>query len=187
MNTKLINQIKKYVESEFKKPTAKYGYEPFQFHLIAMVENAGKLADQLKADKEVVLLAAWLHDVGSAIGGRADHHILGAKIAVKKLQEFDYPPEKTELVRRCVLNHRGSVDSSRESTEEKIIADADALDNFNNIAGLFKAAFTYEKLDQGEGKKSVREKLQRKWKKLHFKASRDLARDKYKAAMILLK
>jgi hypothetical protein len=39
--------IKDYVESECKKPTSKYGYEPFPAHFVPMVKYAQILAQQL--------------------------------------------------------------------------------------------------------------------------------------------
>ncbi len=183
----IISEVKNFVEEECKKPSSKYGYEPFPFHLIPMVENTKLLVDKYGGDKEVILLAAWLHDLGSIIYGRKDHHITGAKIAEAKLKELGYPSEKIELVKRCILNHRGSQQNERKSIEEKIIAEADVMDNFNNIAGPFKAAFVFEGKTQGEAKDSVRRKLERKWNQLHFEETKQLIKPKYDAAMLLLK
>jgi hypothetical protein len=43
----IITVIKSYVEEECKKPTSKYGYEPFPHHFVPMVAYAKQLADQL--------------------------------------------------------------------------------------------------------------------------------------------
>lgn len=182
----IIKEIRDFVESECSKPTSKYGYEPFKYHCIPTVKYGGKLADELGGDKEVVLIACWLHDIGSIVYGRKDHHITGAKIAEKKLKELKYPQEKIELVTKCILNHRGSQKNNAQSVEEKIVSDADALSNFENIPGIFKAAFVYENNTQGEAKESVRRKLQNKWNQLHFQKSKKLIRSKFKAAMIIL-
>lgn len=183
----IVDEVKAFVEEECKKPSSRYGYEPFLFHFIPMTEYAGKLADELGGDKEVVLIAAWLHDIGSIVHGRKDHHITGAKIAEEKLKELQYPAEKIELVKKCILNHRGSQQNGRDSIEEQIIAEADAISNFDNIAGIFKAAFLYEDQTQGEAKDSVRQKLERKWEQLHFENSKELIKPKFEAAMLLLK
>jgi uncharacterized protein len=182
----IIQEIKDFVEAECFKPSSKYGYEPFIFHFVPVVEYAEKLVDELGGDKEVVLLAAWLHDIGSIIYGREDHHITGAKVAEDKLKELNYPLEKIELVKLCILNHRGSKNNIRGSLEEKILVEADVLSNFDNIAGIFKAAFVYENKSQGEAKDSVREKLTNKYNQLQFDSSRILIKPKYEAAMILL-
>lgn len=182
----IIEEIKNFVESECKKSSSKYGYEPFPFHFVPVVQYAEKLADELGGDKEIILIAAWLHDIGSIIYGRNDHHITSVKIAEEKLQELGYAPKKIELVKKCILNHRGSQQNFRESLEEQILAEADVMSNFENIAGIFKAAFVYENLNQGEARDSVRKKLENKWKQLHFDSSRRIIKPKYEAALLLL-
>lgn len=185
MNT--VDTIRQFVKNECRKPTSKYGFEPYEFHLVPMVACAEELADKLGADREIVSLAAWLHDIGSIIEGRKDHHVSGARIAAAKLEELDYPAERIEKIEKCILNHRGSIGNQRQSLEEQIIAEADAMSNFENIAGIFKAAFIYEGLTQGEAKESVRKKLETKFKRLHFAESKRIIRPKYEAAMLLLK
>ena len=54
----IVKKLKNFVESECGKPTCKYGYEPFLFHFIPMVEYSRKLVDELGGDKEVVLISA---------------------------------------------------------------------------------------------------------------------------------
>ena len=183
----IIEEVRRFVEEESKKPTAIQGYEPYLFHFIPVRDHAVQLAEKLGADIEVVEIAAWLHDVGSILYGRENHHITGAEIAENKLKELNYPAEKIKKVKLCILNHRGSVNNSRESVEEQIISDADTISNFENISGIFKAAFVYENLNQGEAKISVREKLQRKYEQLYLEESREIVKPKYEAAMLLLK
>ena len=183
----IVQEIRNFVENECKKPTSKYGEEPFMFHFVPVAKYAARLADELDADKEIVLLAAWLHDIGSIIHGREDHHITGAKIAEEKLKEFNYPDDKIKLVKECILNHRGSQQNNRKSIEEQIVSEADAISNLDNIAGIFKAAFIYEDKTQGEAKDSVRKKLENKWNQLHFENSKQIIKPKFEAAMLLLK
>ena len=183
----IVEKVKNFVEDECKKPSSKYGYDPFPFHFVLVARYAEELSDKLGGDKEIILISAWLHDIGSIIYGRKDHHITGVKIAEEKLKELGYPVEKIELVKKCILNHRGSQSDVRESIEEQILAEADVLSNFDNISGIFKAAFVYENLSQEQAKESVRTKLENKWKQLHFDSSKEIVRPKYEAAMLLLK
>lgn len=180
----MIDKVKAFVESECRKPESKYGYEPFVFHFTPVVRYAETLSDELGGDKEAIIIAAWLHDIGSIVYGREDHHITGARIAEEFLKQHDYP--KVELVTRCILNHRGSKDNDRHSIEEKIVAEADVLSAFESLPGLFKAAY-HEGLTQEEARESVRQKLINKWRQLHFERSREIIRPKYEAAMLLLK
>lgn len=180
----IIEEVRRFVEEECKKPTSKYGYEPYANHFVPVRNYAVMLAKKLGVDSEIVEVAAWMHDVGSIIYGRENHHITGAEIAERKLKELDYPEDKLELVKKCILNHRGSVNSAKESLEEIIIADADAMSNFDNIGGIFMAAFIYENKGQAEAAKSVRTKLINSYNKLSSD-SKSIIQPKYEAAMLL--
>ncbi|MFA6296877.1 MAG: HD domain-containing protein [Patescibacteria group bacterium] len=187
MNKKIIQEVKNFVETECKKPTSKYGYEPYPFHFVPVVNYAQKLAKELGGDLEIVTIASYLHDIGSIIYGRENHHLTGAKIAEKKLQELNYPKEKIEKVKNCILHHRGSKNYQRLSIEEQIVVEADCLSAFDNLSGILKAAFICENLDQGQAKISARTKLENKWKQLKFKNSKIIIKPKFEAAMLLLK
>lgn len=182
----IIEKVRQFVEDECKKPTSKYGYEPYEFHFAPTVKYAKQLAEDLGGDLEIVTIAAWIHDIGSIMVGREDHHITGAKIAEEKLREFGYGEEKVQLVKNCVLHHRGSQKMELETLEEQILAEADAMSNFDEIAGMFKAAFVYEKLNQKEGRESVLRKLENKWNQLKFEKSKEMIRPKFEAAKLLL-
>lgn len=183
----IIEKVRKFVEDECRKSTSKYGFEPYEFHFAPTVKYAKILAKDLGGDEEIVEVAGWLHDIGSIMVGREDHHITGAKIAEEKLMEFGYSEEKIAKVVNCILHHRGSQKMEAESLEEQIIAEADALSNFDEIPGIFKAAFVYEKLSQRDARESVLRKLENKWKQLKFEKSKEIIRPKYEAVKTLLK
>jgi uncharacterized protein len=182
-----IEAVRRFVEKESYKPESHYGSEPYEFHFVPMHALAKTLAEKLEADVEIVEIAAWLHDIGSIMYGRKDHHLTGAKVSDQVLSNLEYPLERREQVKHCILAHRGSNGIQPQTLEAQIIIDADTLCNFYNISGLFKAALVYEGLSQGEAQISVREKLERKWKKLQFPESRELIKDNFTAAMLLLR
>lgn len=182
----IIEEVRKFVEEECKKDSSKYGYEIFKNHFVSAANYARILSNKINSDKEVIEIAIWLHDIGSIIYGRENHNITGAKIAENKLKELEYPAEKLELVKKCILNHRGNVKSKTESNEEKIIVDADALSAFDHIEGQFKADLVYENKSLDDARISVRTKLINSWNKLVFEESKKLIEPKYRAAMELL-
>jgi len=185
MNSEIVEKVRIFVEEECKKPTSKYGYEPYLFHFIPMHKYAKELAERLGADIEIVEIAAWLHDIGSIINGRENHHISGAEIAEKKLIELNFPRDKIELVKKCIFNHRGSVNLNKESKEEQIIADADAMSAFDNVSGIFRAAFDFEECDQLTANEAVLRKLINSYNKISIDAKK-IIEPKYKAALLLL-
>jgi uncharacterized protein len=184
---KIIEKIKKFVEEECKKPTANYGMVLYNYHLIPMVNYSKRLAEKLNADIELVEIAAWLHDIGSIKFGRENHHITGAEIAEKKLKELGFSEEKIELVKECIINHRGSREDSnkRVFVEAEIIAEADALSAFDDIAKLFWASFIEEKKDIDSARNSVLTKIKNKYKQLSQEA-KEIIKPKYDAITMLL-
>lgn len=150
-----------------------------------MVKWAEKLVDKIGGDREVILVASWLHDIGSIIEGRENHHIAGAKIARKKLVELEFSEEKIKLVEKCILHHRGSRNDQRTTLEEQIVAEADVISNFDNIVGIINSALVYENKTEKEAKQEVLNKLERKWNQLHFQESRELVKPKLEAVRIL--
>ena len=183
----IVEEIRKFVEEECKNPKSKYGYGPYENHFVPMHNYATTLAEKLNADVEVIEIAAWLHDIGSILYGRENHHITSAELAEKKLKEINYPEEKIEKIKKCILHHRGSVQSKKESVEEQIIADADVMSAFEHIEGLFKAALVYEKLDLDDTRKSIKQKLINSWNKLSSEEAKSIIKPKYEAVMLLLK
>ena len=181
----IIEEVRKFVEEECKKPTSHYGYEPYSFHFVPMHAYAKMLAEKLNSDLEIVEIAAWLHDIGSIMYGRENHHMTGADIAEKKLKELGYPENKIERVKACIVSHRGSVQMMKESKEAQIIADADAMSIFDNIGGQFKAAYSYEDRTQEEGNRAVKQKLVNSFNKMS-ESAKEIIKPKYEAAMLLL-
>ena len=92
--------IIEYLQSEIKRrcelPSNFFGMECF-YHIRSVADNAAMLAKQFGADEEVVIIAAWLHDVASITDYNLyeEHHIHGAKMAKEILEKFDYDKEKT--------------------------------------------------------------------------------------------
>lgn len=183
----IVEKARQFIEAECKKPTSIFGYGPYIEHYVPMAQHCRRLARKLGGDIEVILIAAWLHDIGSIMVGRKDHHITSAKIAKQFLAENNYDKEKTKLVLDCIKHHRQSTNLERKTLEEKIVADADAICNFDMLPGLFYGTLVVEKLTPVQASKSIKKKFENKWERLHFKESKELARPKYKAAMLLLR
>lgn len=182
----IVGKIRRFVQAECKKPTSKYGYDIYTHHFVQVRDYAKKLAEDLNAEVEIVELAAWLHDIGSIIYGRENHHITSCEIAEKKLKELGYPADKIEKIKQCIYSHRGSTNIERQTREAQIIADADAMSAFDNIGGQFKATFIYDNMTQEESRKYVAQKLINSYNKLSDMAKK-IIKPKFDAAMLLLK
>jgi len=184
MEKDIIGEVRRFVESECKKESNKYGFEPFINHFVPTTSLSKKFAEELNLDSEVIEIAAWLHDIGSIIHGRKDHHITGMQIAEEKLKGLNYPFEKIEKIKRMIFSHRGSKDIKPASVEEQILIDADAINDFDHIEGLFKAAYD-ENLNQEQARKSVRQKMINSYNKISAER-KQLVKEKFNAVMLLL-
>jgi len=110
------------------------------------------MKDYPKADKEILLLSIWLHDIGHALSNHADHHIKSEEEARRFLKTIKLNSKKIEKVAHCVRAHRCR-DVKPETIEAKILAAADSASHFTDgcymdmaMSGIKKLAL--EKLDR---------------------------------------
>ena len=94
--------------------------------------------------------------------------------------------EKIELIKKCILNHRGSKLVDKTSPEEICIADADAMAHFYSIPSLFSMVYREKKLSIDEGTKFIMDKLERSYNKMSEKG-RVLVKRQYDSAKNILK
>ena len=184
----LIQSISNIVEEQSKKDTNVYGYEGWTCHVITVVKYAKLLADILGADKEIVEIAALLHDYASIKDSsmRNEHHIYGAIEAEKILKGFNYPEERISKIKDCIIQHRGSVPLERTTKESICIASADAMAHIDQVPSLLHLVYYKRKMEVSEGANWVSEKIERSWNKL-CPEGKEIIKDKYESAQIVLK
>ncbi|MHA1721275.1 MAG: HD domain-containing protein [Promethearchaeota archaeon] len=153
--------------------------------MVSVVKYANKLAEKLGADKEIVEVSAWLHDITRLKGDPENHHISGPIEAEKILKQLNYPQDKIEKVKHCIHAHRGSQSIKRETIEAECVASADAMAHFDNVPALICVAFVKKQMTIEEGKNWVRNKLERSWKKL-IPEAKEIVLLKYEAVKLLL-
>ena len=186
MRTDILEYLQKEVYSRCEKPTNKFGMGCY-YHIEAVVKNGELLAEKYGADKEIVMIAAWLHDIASITDASLyeEHHIHGAEMARKILSKLSYDEGKIELVQKCIRNHRGSVPLEKCSIEELCVADADAISHFDSVPSLLYLAYVERQMGIEEGKEFVKGKLERSFRKLSD-ASKEYYKEKYYNVMEIL-
>jgi uncharacterized protein len=105
-------------------------------HIKRVVNSAMKLCDEEGADSEVVHAAAWLHDCVSLPKNHPDRKkssVLAAQKAAHFLSKTDFPESKISLVVHAIEAHSFSAGITPESTEAKIVQDADRMDALGAI------------------------------------------------------
>jgi len=106
---------------------------PFNYrleHIESVVAIARQLAEATGADQDVVLAAAWLHDVSKAFKEEwgDGHGRRGAVRAKSILRRTDFPSQKIDAVGEAISAHVGLFrDQPLELIEAAILFDADKL------------------------------------------------------------
>ena len=155
----------------------------FKNHVLGVKNYAVSLAKAYRADEFIVTIASYLHDLYYIQTHNHEiHEIKGSEIANKLLKKYHINENEIELISKCILHHRGSKESKRESIEEKIVACADAMDHINRFQHMFYRAS--QKWSYEEAVKWMKAKIERGWKKLELKKAKEMVKDKYAAAML---
>ncbi|AGH94495.1 HD domain-containing protein [Pseudobdellovibrio exovorus] len=124
-------------------------------HFKRVVQTAKKLCALENAKPEVVIPAAWLHDlviIPKNDPRRAQASRLSAEAAIKFLQELHYPTEYLGDIAHAIEAHSFSANIPTRTLEAQIVQDADRLDGLGAIglarcfatAGLLKRPFYSE-------------------------------------------
>jgi len=127
------------------------------YNLLGHVPEAEKWANKLcdahkEADREVVLLAVWLHDTAYYPLDEVDHAIKSEKMAREFLEKENYPKDKMEKVLHCVRSHRCR-DVEPVTLEAKIMACVDSASHMTdsmyvNIIRDGHADYVFGKLER---------------------------------------
>jgi len=105
-------------------------------HLERVVATAMRLAAEEEADVEVVWPAAWLHDcvhVAKDSPDRAHASRLAADRAVRFLESAGYPAPHLAGIRHAIEAHSFSAGIAPQTSEAKVVQDADRLDALGAI------------------------------------------------------
>ena len=185
--SEVTEKIKQELLVRCEKSKQKDGYDFWNEHIKYVVDNAVKLAKEYGADIEIVELGALLHDIAmpSEYGDREEHHIYGAEIAEELLTKLNYPKDRIEKVKNCVLNHRSRGKSQRNTIEEQCVADADVIAHFDCIPSLFSLVYNKMNLSISDGAEYVKRKLERDYNKLSPRTKEKL-KERYDKIMEVL-
>ena len=113
-------------------------------HVRRVVENAKRIGVAEKANLNVVLPAAWLHDcvvVAKNSPQRRMASDLASQSAERFLVEIGYPTDWIAPISHCILAHSFSANVACESIEAKVVQDSDRLEAVGAI-GLSRCLMT---------------------------------------------
>jgi len=131
-----MKQIEKLLEQKIASVLGTIDPAHDLLHVKRVVSMAKKLALEEKADLEVVVPAAWLHDLVNLPKDHPERKLastMAAKEAVFFLKSIHYPPEKFDAIAHAIAAHSFSSGIMPETLEAKIVQDADRLDGLGAI------------------------------------------------------
>lgn len=89
------------------------------------------------ADMNVLLIAAYLHDIGrscqDASNGAVCHAEKGALMAQPIIKDLPFSKKQKENIVHCIITHRFRGNHAPKSVEAKVLFDADKLDAIGAI------------------------------------------------------
>lgn len=157
-------------------------------HIESVAHYAKLLSKKLGEDTEVLEIAALLHDIEKIKNpGKEEHHVKGAEEAGKILKDLDYPQEKIDQVKECILTHSSDENYPPKTTSQKILYCADALSHFDHFMTLARTAFKIKQLSIPEAKERILKKYKAAWKKVQLlPEAQKIAKPKYDAIKMVL-
>lgn len=100
-------------------------------HIYRVLYTALDLADEYIVDKDALIAAAMLHDIGRDAQFKdpeCDHAIVGSEMAYEYLLSIGWNKNRAAHVKACIETHRYRSSNPAVSIEAKILFDADKLD-----------------------------------------------------------
>ena len=136
-------------------------YNIYREHIQYVYKYVVMLSKDKNVDREVLELAALLHDISMTDMAleRSRHNEYGAEIAEQLLRKNNYPEDKTQLVKRCILNHSKRRQQYRSTEEEQILVDADGLSHFDVVKTLYSLPSKVMGLSEEDSVRFVQDKL----------------------------
>ena len=139
----------------------------YEVHLLGVEKFSKYLLKEIpKADKEIIMLGVWLHDLQRIRGIKGNHAKIGSIEAEKVMKRFGYEKNIIKHVKEIILAHPCDTKLRPKTVEGKILASADAMSHYINDFYL-TIAITEQK-NVKEYKKWALEKLDRDYNKKIF-------------------
>lgn len=138
----ILKKVDDYVFELFKSSnTDKLLYHNYKhtYDVVEACKEIGEGSAVSKNDLEILIIAAWFHDVGY-LETQENHEELGIKIASEFLTKETYSKDKIDLVVACITATK--IDVQPTTLLQEIICDADmkglSLDNYSERSKLLR-------------------------------------------------
>jgi uncharacterized protein len=156
----------------------------FEEHVTCVAYFAEKLCTLLNADREIVLLSAYLHDISAIVDYTtiATHNIESARIAENILIDYGYSKDRVSFVRQAIINHTSPMGYGNGSIEEICVSNADAISIIIKPAFWLNYAYTVQSMSFNDGYHWYQNKVSTNWNSL-IEPAQELIIDQYHTIM----
>ena len=157
-------------------------------HILPVASYALQIAERLGADREIVEIASYLHDISAVQDIRTlpEHPQCSAAIAASLLANWGYPASRIEQVEKCILTHSSPLQLGSGSLEDVCLSNADAMAFITRIPYWLFFAYSVRRFDFREGKQWLRERVERNWNAL-IEPAQEIIKAEYAGAVDCLK
>jgi uncharacterized protein len=180
---KLIHKIIGFIEL---KHSGSEGHD--YSHVLEVVRYSIQIAERIsdKVDPFILIVGALFHDIGrvDAPSGQL-HGLMGGSIAEEFLDTTWVDEKTVKKICSIVVRHTPTSMLPPQTTEEKIVFDADALDRMG-LMGMLRGIMG----KAGSIKEILENRLEKRkndFSLLHYKESKELGRAMYKETLLLIK
>ena len=163
------------LESFVKEKHADLGSHDYS-HVLQVVEYAIEIANNIEeqADPVVVICGALLHDIGRMVSDSM-HGLAGGAMAEELLESLPLTDEQIIRITKVIVRHTATSHVQPQTTEEKIIYDADGLDRLGTM-GLLRG-FVDKKGSMIDVLERYMAKRVKEYDKLFFPVSRKMGKE----------
>lgn len=163
------------LESFVKEKHADLGSHDYS-HVLQVVEYAIEIANNIEeqADPVVVICGALLHDIGRMVSDSM-HGLAGGAMAEELLESLPLTDEQIIRITKVIVRHTATSHVLPQTTEEKIIYDADGLDRLGTM-GLLRG-FVDKKGSMIDVLERYMAKRVKEYDKLFFPVSRKMGKE----------
>lgn len=134
----IIQRIRRRAERLFQEARGSHDWE----HTLRVVRLCKHIGRVEKADMQVLIIAAYLHDIGRCFQdlsrGKICHAEKGAEMALPLIASLPFSDRQKDNIVGSIRSHRYRGHQEPESIEAKILFDADKLDAIGAV-GIARA------------------------------------------------
>ncbi len=157
----ITDYIRELVKGECNKTQNELGIAFFEQHILLVKEYACRLADILGADREIVELSSYLHDISAVIdiSTLSRHSDLSAEVAESILKDKLLDSDKIETIKNVIRSHSSPIKVGEGTLEEVCVSNADAISQIINPSYWLYFAFSIRKMGYQQGTEWYKEKV----------------------------